>query len=264
MNILEKIVETKKEEVEKLKREFTLSYFKDSEFFDKPTLNFAQALSKEKDLAIIAEIKKASPSKGLIRPDFNHMEIADVYFENGANAISILTDEKYFKGSLSFLKDIAKIKSVPLLRKEFIINEYQLYQSKWAGADAVLLISEILSEQQIKELTLAAKETGLYVLLELHSIEMLKKIDLSINDIIGINNRNLEDFSVNLNSTQIVSELINQKVICVSESGIDSKADVDFINQTKANAILVGEHLMRAQNIKDKLCELKEWCRRES
>jgi indole-3-glycerol phosphate synthase len=264
MNILEQIVETKKEEVIALKRDFTLSAFKDSEFFDKQTLDFAASISQKGKLNVIAEIKKASPSKGLIRPDFNHLKIADIYFENDAQAISILTDKNYFQGSLNYLKDIAKIKSAPLLRKEFIIDEYQVFESKSAGADAILLISEILSAAQIKELTLAAKELGLHVLLELHSIEQIKKIDFSLNNIIGVNNRNLEDFSVNLETTKTVAGLLSEANICVSESGISSKEDVDFIKETKAKAILIGEYFMRDKDIKAKFVELNEWLHREN
>ena len=264
MNILDKIVETKKEEVAKLKRDFTLSYFRDIEFFEKPSLNFAAALNHSDRLSVIAEIKKASPSKGIIRNDFNHLKIADVYLENGVDAISILTDENYFMGSLSYLNDIAKIKTAPLLRKEFVINEYQVFQSKAAGADAILLISEILSAAQIKELTHAAKETGLEILLELHSLEQLNKIDLTLNKIIGINNRNLEDFSVNLETTNNISKLLPDDITCVSESGINSHDDVKFIKDTKAKAVLVGEHFMRNENIKDSLMKFKEWCAYEN
>lgn len=264
MNILEKIVETKKEEVAKLKRDLTLSIFRDSVFFEKPCLDFASSLSHSERLSVIAEIKKASPSKGVIREDFNHMQIADAYFENEADAISILTDENYFKGSINYLKDIAKIKTAPLLRKEFIIDEYQVFQSKAAGADAILLISEILSKTQIKELTCAAFELGLAVLLETHSVEMLSKIDLSLNKIIGINNRNLEDFSVNLDTTKQVSELLNDDIICVSESGLNTYKDIKYVKQTKAKAVLVGEHFMRAGNIKEEFNEFNKWCFYES
>jgi indole-3-glycerol phosphate synthase len=264
MNILEQIVEVKKEELVKLKSNYKLSSFRDSEFFELPPLNFAGALNKKERLSIIAEVKKASPSKGVIRPDFNHLKIADSYFESGADAVSILTDENFFKGSINYLKDIAGIKSAPLLRKEFIIDEYQVYQSKAAGADAILLICEILSAGQIKELTLAAKETGLAVLLELHSSEQMKKIDFSLNKIIGINNRNLEDFSVSLETTKFVAEVLKDDIICVSESGINKDEDIEFVKKTKAKAVLVGEHFMRSENIKDKFTHFKNKCFYES
>jgi len=262
MNILEQIVETKKEEVKKIKRDYSLSFFKDSEFFEKKALDFKKALSSDNDLAIIAEVKKASPSKGLIRPDFDPVEIADVYFEYGANAVSVLTDEKYFMGSLEYLKEIAKIKSAPVLRKEFIIDEYQVYQSKYAGADAILLISEILSAEQIKELTIAAREIGLYVLLEMHSDVQMPKIDFALNNILGINNRNLENFSVDLHTTEKIADSLPEDVVCVSESGILNKDDLDFLKNTRANAILVGEHLVRSEKIEPVLKELKMWCQR--
>ena len=179
---------------------------------------------------------------------------------NGADAISVLTDKQFFKGNISYLKDIAKYKSVPLLRKDFIIDEYQVFEAKANGADAILLISEILSTSQIKELTSAATELGMNVLLELHSKEHLSKIDLTTNKIIGINNRDLTNFTTDLNTTKIISELITEDVIIVSESGINNKSNLDFLKSTKTNAVLVGEHFMKADNIGDSLKQMKEFC----
>ena len=215
-------------------------------------------------LGIIAEIKKASPSKGIIRNDFNHLKIAETYFNENISAVSILTDADYFQGNINYLKDIAAIKQCPLLRKDFIIDEHQVYESKGAGADIILLISEVLSKQQIQELTCAAKELGMDVLLELHSKEQLSKIDFKLNSIIGINNRNLEDFSVNLETTKQIASEIPDAVLVVSESGISKKDDIDFLKSTKTKAVLVGEHLMASKDIKGYLKQLKEWCSFES
>lgn len=264
MTILDEINEVKKEEVKKLKRDFTFSRFTDSEFFTKPKLSFYNALNNEERISIIAEIKKASPSKGIIREDFNHLKIADIYMENNVDAISVLTDTNFFKGSISYLNDIAKIKIVPILRKDFIIDEYQIFESKANGADVILLIAESLSSNQINEFTAAAKESDLEVLLELHSVDEFKKIDFKQNRVIGINNRDLKTFKVDLNTTKEVGELIPKENLLVAESGIKTKDDLNFLKKTKAQAILVGEHFMASQNIGDAVKEFKEWCVYES
>ena len=263
MNILEEIVEHKKEEVKKLKNKYSLSSFQEMEFYEKPSLKFKNFLNPN-SLGIIAEIKKASPSKGIIRNDFNHLKIAETYFNENVSAVSILTDTNYFQGNINYLKDIAAIKTCPLLRKDFIIDEHQVYESKGSGADIILLICEALSKQQIQELSCAAQEIGLDVLLELHSKEQLTKINFELNSIIGINNRNLEDFSVDLEATKKISVEVPENVIVVSESGISKKDNIDFLKTTKTKAILVGEHLMASQNIKSSLEQLKEWCNFES
>ena len=160
MTVLDEILDVKKVEVQKLRSEFSISRFKDSEFFKKKCLSFKDALFKDDAISIIAEIKKASPSKGIIKEDFNHLKIAEEYINAGADAISVLTDEKFFQGHINFLKEIAQIKSIPLLRKDFIIDEYQIFEAKSNGADVILLIAEALSLQQIQELTHCTKEIG--------------------------------------------------------------------------------------------------------
>ncbi len=264
MTILEEINEVKKEEVKKLKRDFSLNRFSDTEFFTKPKISFFDALNQIDRISIIGEIKKASPSKGIIREDFNHLDIAKIYMENRIEAISVLTDANYFKGNIKFLKDIAQIKTVPLLRKDFIIDEYQIYEAKSNGADTILLIAESLSPNQISELTSAAIENDLEVLLELHSVEELQKISFEQNRVIGINNRDLKNFSVDLNTTNVIGEFIPQENLLVAESGIKTKKDIEFIKKTKASSILVGEHLMSSINIADVVKELKNWCRIEN
>lgn len=261
-NILDEIVKVKHEEVKVLKRDFTLSRFSDSEHFAKDCLDFTSALSKPGAASIIAEIKKASPSKGIIREDFNHLKIADIYHENGADAISVLTDKTFFQGNISYLNDIAKVKSIPLLRKDFIIDEYQVFEAKSNGADAILLISEILSKTQITELTDAAFELGMSVLLEMHSDNQISKIDFTKNKIIGINNRDLTKFKTDIKTTELISEKINDNVILVSESGINTKEDIDFIKSINVDAVLIGEHFMRAENICDSLKQMKQYCQK--
>lgn len=264
MPILDEIIEVKKEEVKKLRLEFSLSRFKDSEFYEKNCKSFYDSISKDHVISIIAEIKKASPSKGVIKEDFNHLKIAEEYTYAGADAISILTDQKFFQGNINFLKEIAQLKSVPLLRKDFIIDEYQVFEAKANGADIILLIAEALSLQQIQELTHCAKETGMEVLLEFHSENQLDKINLSTNYIIGINNRDLKTFKVDIKTTKHLSNKIQGDVLLVSESGISTKEDINFLMTTKTNAILVGEHLMRSNSLTDSLRKLKEWCIREN
>jgi indole-3-glycerol phosphate synthase len=261
MSFLSEIMDVKKDEVAKLKQHYTLLQFAESEYFDKKTLSLKSALTQKQDIGILAEIKKASPSKGLIRQDFNHMEIANTYFENKVDAVSVLTDRIFFQGDITYLRDIASIKSVPLLRKDFLIHEYQIFEAKSNGADIVLLIAEALSKNQIQELTCAADEIGLETLLEFHSENQLKKIDFDRNDFIGINNRNLDDFSTDLNSTVNISRILPANVILISESGIREEEDIEILRQTPTAAILVGEHLMSAADISKSLQELKEWCR---
>jgi len=264
MTILEEINEVKKEEVKKLRKEFTYSRFTDSEYFAKQRISFYKALNRIDRISIIAEIKKASPSKGIIKEDFNHLKIADIYLENEVDAISILTDVNFFKGNISHLNDIAKIKTVPLLRKDFIIDEFQIFEAKSNGADVVLLIAESLSKNQINDLTAAAKDTDLEVLFELHSVNEFDKIDFNQNKIIGINNRDLKTFKVDLNTTKNLGDLIPKENLLVAESGIKTKEDLEFIKTTNAKAILVGEHLMASKKIGDAVKELKEWCFYES
>jgi len=260
MNFLDKILEVKKEEVKKLKQRFTFSSFMEEEFFNTQTISLTKSINKSGNISLIAEIKKASPSKGILIENFDHINIASIYMECSVQAISILTDNNFFKGHINFLKDIARIKTVPLLRKDFIIDEFQVYEAKASGADAVLLIAEALSKNQIDDLTSAAVECGMEVLLELHSISQLDKINFNKNNLIGINNRNLITFDVDLNTTLTVSKHLPEYVTIVSESGINNKEDINKIKQTKVNAVLVGEHFMKSNNIKETVKEFIQLC----
>lgn len=262
--ILDEILEVKREEVKILRRDYTFSRFEDSDYFDKNNLSFTNKLSLKDRIAIIAEIKKASPSKGTIRNDFDHLKIADIYFENEVDAVSVLTDKLFFKGDIKFLNEIAMIKSAPLLRKDFIIDEFQIYEAKSCGADLILLIAEALSAFQIQELTIAAHETKLEVLLELHSEDHINKIDFELNNLIGINNRNLKSFEVDIETTLQLAEKIPSNVKLVSESGINNEEDLSRLKDSRTNAVLIGEHFMRANDISDSVKQMKDWCNRES
>jgi indole-3-glycerol phosphate synthase len=264
MNILDEILDVKREEVLKLKKKYSLSSFNGMDFFNSKTLNLSERIRSNKHLSIIAEIKKASPSKGIIRKDFDHRRIAEIYFEEDVDAVSILTDNNFFQGDIKFLSDIAKGKQSPLLRKDFIIDELQVFESKANGADLILLICEVLSKNQINELTHAAFETGMEVLTELHSEDQLLKIDFTVNKIIGINNRNLKDFSVDLSVTEKIRKKVPDDVIVISESGINKKDDIKYLYNSGANAFLIGEYLMKSEDIRSKLKKLKEWCLIES
>ncbi len=259
MNFLKRILTEKKNEVSILKQKYTINYFKNEEYFFNKTLNFSQSLTKANKISLIAEIKKTSPSKGILTHNFNHTNIAKIYMQYSTDAISILTDKKFFNGDIIYLKDIAQFKTVPILRKDFIIDEIQIYESKAYGADAILLIAEVLSKNQIDELTSAAAECGMDVLLELHSISQIDKIDFNKNKIIGINNRNLETFNVNINTTiQLLNHLPDNLTI-VSESGINSKEDIESLKQTKVNAVLIGEYFMKSNNIEKTIQEFQKF-----
>lgn len=259
---LDKILTTKLEEVRLLKINNSLSRFKDSPFYNSTAMNFEKAIKKQDRISLIAEIKKASPSKGIIKKDFDPLLIAAEYLQSDVEAISILTEKKYFLGSINILSALAEKKRAPLLRKDFLFDEIQIHEARANGADAVLLISEILDRNQIIDLTHLARSLKIDVLLELHSISQLDKVDFSINKIIGINNRNLIDFSTNLSTTSKIAAEIDADVTLVSESGIESQKDIEFLKPHNISAILVGEYFMRAENIQDSISQMKKWCGR--
>lgn len=264
MSILAKIIEVKKKEIEILKESSPISFLKNYPHFAKPTVSFANSLVNNNRISVIAEIKQASPSKGLLCENFNHRNIAESYIKAGVNAISILTDKEFFKGDITFLKDISLFSSIPLLRKDFIIDEHQIWEARANGASAILLISEILSSAQIKELTVCANDLGLDVLLELHSISELNKIDFSLNNIIGINNRNLDDFSVDLNSSFLISKELPKDVIKVSESGIQNYDQLKRLYEYGFSAVLVGEYFMKSSNLEESVKQFISWSKFES
>ncbi|MBT8347365.1 MAG: indole-3-glycerol phosphate synthase TrpC [Desulfofustis sp.] len=244
--ILDRIVERKKEEVGLLRKNGIIlpAEFTD-ENFDSPR-GFKHALEQYDGVAIIAEVKKASPSKGVICEDFAPREIALNYQNNGAQAVSVLTDVDFFQGSLSHMMQVRQAVSLPVLRKDFIIDEIQIEEASAHGADAILLIAAILSSSQITEYKQMARELGMDSLVEIHNeVELELAMDADA-DLIGINNRNLNDFSVDINTTFRLKRLIPQSIPVVSESGLKSAADLELLKEHDVCAALIGESLMRA------------------
>ena len=252
--ILDKIVADKQREVARNKREVPLSVLKERATKRRPR-DFAAAL-RGKNIKLIAEVKKASPSKGLLCPDFKPMEMAKIYAQNGAAAISVLTEVNYFQGNITYLKTIREAVNVPLLRKDFIFDEYQVYEAAAYGADAILLITAILSPEKLQELLELSGKLNLSCLVEVHNEEELFKALLAGAEIIGINNRDLNTFKVDTNVTRRLRLLVPDGQIVVSESGISNKDDMKKMKECKVNAVLVGEALVTAADIPGKMREL--------
>ena len=256
--ILDQIVKDNLEQLETQKRIAPLAELQRVASEQPPTLDFASALCGNR-IQLIAEIKKASPSRGIIRPDFNPVEIAQTYAGNGASAISVLTETRYFKGSLSHLRDIRKAlgnKGLPLLRKDFICDPYQVYESRAYGADSLLLIVAILAPEKLKELLKISHELGMSALVEVHNEAELEIALKSGAQIIGINNRDLKTFSVDLATTKHLRPLIPKDRIVVSESGINDRSDLEKMKKWSVDAVLIGEALMSAPDIAAKMKEL--------
>lgn len=221
------------------------------------SFSFEKALAANPDIAFICECKKASPSKGLIAPDFPYLEIAKDYEAAGADCISVLTEPKWFLGSDQYLKEITSEVKIPCIRKDFTVDPYMIYEAKLLGASAVLLIMSILDEKTAGEYLKVADSLGLSALVETHNEEEVKKA-LNIGArIIGVNNRNLKDFTVDTENSKKLRELIPGDVLFVSESGVSSPEDVKKLRKIGADAVLVGETLMRAEDKKKRLAELK-------
>lgn len=221
-----------------------------------PTRPFIEAISKPRQLALIAEIKKASPSRGVIRPDFNHMDIAKAYQEAEVNAISVLTEEDFFLGNLSFINEVKSVTSVPILRKDFIFEPYQVYESRYFGSDAILLIADILTKDQIQELSGIASSLGMDSLVEVHTEKELKKVLSLKMPLVGINNRNLRTLEIDMKTTESLFILIPKGTIVVVESGIKTRQDMLFLKVLGVNAALVGEAIMGSTNLREKCEEL--------
>ncbi|AOY75809.1 indole-3-glycerol phosphate synthase TrpC [Clostridium formicaceticum] len=255
--ILDKIVDYKKKRVEEEKQQLPLGKLMEELSCIHPPRNFKKLLSKENQLAIIAEIKKASPSKGVIRENFDPVEIAVCYEESKVEAVSVLTEDKFFQGNNAYLKQVRSITSCPLLRKDFIIEDYQIYQSKLLGADAILLIAAILTKQQLVDFQKIAQEVGLYCLLEVHNAEELEKVLEAEGEIIGINNRNLKTFKTTLKTTEKLMTSIPKDKVIVSESGIHTRQDMKFLQALGVNAVLIGEGFMVADDIGKKIREFR-------
>jgi indole-3-glycerol phosphate synthase len=258
MNILDKIVAEKKLEVAKLLPQ--ADKLKKAVAARKDFRDFDGALRRDSKVALIAEVKKASPSAGVIVKDFDAIQIACDYEDAGASALSVLTDEKFFQGRIEYLQRIRDAVKLPLLRKDFIINEVQVYESAARGADAILLIVSILDDAQLKGFRELAAQMRLSALVEVHDEAELDRAVASGAAIIGVNNRDLRDLYVSLATTEKLAAKLRRgmcgKYTLVAESGIHARADVERVAKVGANAILVGESLMRSGNITGKVKEL--------
>ncbi|MFW6306958.1 MAG: indole-3-glycerol phosphate synthase TrpC [Bacillota bacterium] len=244
-NILDKIVKEKNIEVSELK---------------KPRRSLKEKLSMS-DISLIAEIKKASPSKGLIAEDFNPEKQLENYIRGGADAVSVLTDKKFFQGEKKYLKELREKTDLPFLRKDFIIDPIQVYESFFIGADIILLIAAILTEEKLSELLTISRNLGIEALVEVHNFEDLKKAETADAEILGINNRDLTDFTVSLENTEKIIRELNERGIrdefyIVAESGIKERSDIEFLENLGVEGVLIGETLMRSGNPEQTIEEL--------
>jgi indole-3-glycerol phosphate synthase len=262
VNILKEIIEHKREEIKRAKSRQSLATIK--AHLDKLTpsiSSFTETLvnrAQKKQIAIIAEIKQKSPSHGLIREDFDLLNIVQSYIQGGACCLSILTDEKYFAGRLTYIKKVKAFCSLPVLRKDFIIDTYQIFESKLAHADAILLLANTLSATQLQEFEEQANDLGLDVLIEIHHQEDIKKIEKCRSPIIGINNRNLHYFTTDINHCiQLKKELPQDKFI-VCESGVRSPQDICLVTENGIYIFLIGKYLMQQKNSEEGLRKLIE------
>ena len=258
MTILDQLADHARERVALSKEKVSLDEVKARalEIADQ-SFSFEKALAANPDIAFICECKKASPSKGLIAPDFPYLEIARSYEEAGADCISVLTEPKWFLGSDQYLKEITSEVKIPCIRKDFTVDPYMIYEAKLLGASAVLLIMSILDEKTAGEYLQVADSLGLSALVETHNDEEVRNA-LNIGArIIGVNNRNLKDFTVDTENSRKLRQLIPSDVLFVSESGVSSPEDVKKLREIGADAVLVGETLMRAEDKKKRLAELK-------
>jgi indole-3-glycerol phosphate synthase len=254
--ILDDIIEAKLIEVRDAKIKMPLDLLMKEAQNIKLASSFRSNISRPHHVNLIAEIKKASPSKGVIRKDFDPGKIAATYQACGAQAISVLTDEKFFQGKLEYIKAVKECSSLPVLRKDFIIDEYQIYESLVAGADAILLICNILTQDELNKFHLLAILLGLDVLVETHDEEDMEKAINSGASTIGINNRDLDTFKVDITATERLAKLVPSHRTIVSESGIKTCEDIMFLKSLGVNAVLIGEAFMEAPDIGAKVQEI--------
>lgn len=255
--ILDKIYSHKLKEVAESKKLVSIEFLKERCKDSPPqTGKFNKAIKKDNGIKVIAEVKKASPSAGIIREDFNYVNIAMEYEAGGASAISVLTDKEFFMGDIKYLSEIREAVNVPVLRKDFIIDPYQIYETRAAGADSILLIARILTKEQIDTFLALSHKLGIECLVEVHDNDELKKVMETEAAIIGINNRNLDTFETDLETTLQLCHLVPDGKILVSESGIRTRADVLKLEEAGIDAILIGETLMRSKDIFLKMKEL--------
>ena len=263
-NILDKIIADKRHEVRSRKEKVSLEELKEQVRTMPKCRNFYKAITKpnRRGINVIAEVKKASPSQGIIREDFEPVAIAQTYKKCGADAISVLTDEKYFQGRLEYINQIRGAVDLPVLRKDFIIEPWQVYEARAAGADAILLIGEALKPGELADMMILAAELTLTVLLEVHHADTLMAVRSMIGfpkkgySVLGINNRNLTTMQVDLNNTSRLAELVDNKNELVAESGIKTRADVEKLKSVGVSAVLIGQTLCEHPDIEEKFAEL--------
>jgi len=262
--VLDEIIADKKAEVAARKLQTSLEQLRQQIHSMPKCCNFYKAVTKRniRGINVIAEVKKASPSAGIIREDFDPVAIAQIYEKCGADAISVLTDEKYFQGRLEYIEQIKQVVDLPILRKDFIIDIWQVYESRAAGADAILLIAEVLKPGELMDLMIAAAELTLTVLLEVHEADTLMAVRSLIGfpkkgySVLGINNRNLTTMQVDLNTTSRLAELLENQNELVAESGIKTRADVEKLKSVGVRAILIGQTLCEHTDIEERFAEL--------
>ena len=245
MNILDEIVAKTKSKLEEKKQGLSLEELSSKiDFENLKETNFKKSLQNKAE-AIIAEIKKASPSAGIISDNFDPVLKSKEYESFGASALSILTEEDYFLGNIEYLKDVKAITSLPILRKDFIVDEYQIYESKLIGADCILLIASILNDEELKNFSEIAERLKLDYIIEVHDEEELQRVQHFSNAIIGVNNRNLKTFDVDINNSVELKKIFEGENIFIAESGIKSKKDIEYLKQHNISVFLVGESLMK-------------------
>ena len=245
MNILDEIVAKTKSKLEEKKQGLSLEELSSKiDFENLKETNFKKSLQNKAE-AIIAEIKKASPSAGIISDNFDPVLKSKEYESFGASALSILTEEDYFLGNIEHLKDVKAITSLPILRKDFIVDEYQIYESKLIGADCILLIASILNDEELKNFSEIAERLKLDYIIEVHDEKELQRVQHFSNAIIGVNNRNLKTFDVDINNSVELKKIFEGENIFIAESGIKSKKDIEYLKQYNINVFLIGESLMK-------------------
>ena len=255
--ILDKLAAEARKRVAILKNQKSLAIIKsEAQALPKGNFVFEKAL-RQKDISFITEIKKASPSKGLIAKDFDYIRIAKEYEAAGAAAISVLTEPTAFLGCDQYLKDVRKVVGIPILRKDFTVDEYQIYEAKTIGADALLLICALLDTETIRKYLAICDELGLSALVEAHDAEEVKSALQAGASVIGVNNRNLKDFTVDLQNSVNLRTLVPENIICVSESGIKTQSDVAVLRKNGTDAVLIGETLMRSNDISGEISKLR-------
>lgn len=257
MTILEQLASYARVRTERAKKEISEEKMKAAALeLPKGTFAFEQALKKP-DLSFICECKKASPSKGVIAPEFSYLEIAKEYENAGADCISVLTEPKWFLGSETYLKEISAVVSIPCIRKDFTVDEYMIYEAKVLGAQAVLLICSILSEEAIHHYIEICDILGISALVEAHDEEEIRMALNAGARMVGVNNRNLKDFSVDTENSRRLRELVPEDVLFVAESGVKTAQEIQRLRESGVDAVLIGETLMRAEDKKAKLTELR-------